>query len=395
MTHVTHYRHRDKIFAYGPYVREINVWCDLFPEVMIAAPCKDGLPPGDGLAISRANVNLRPIPASGGDSLAAKLQQLVLLPRIVWLLCLALYRTSAVHVRCPGNLGLLGVILAPCFSNKLIAKYAGQWSGFPEEAWSVRLQRYLLGSRWWRGIVTVYGNWPNQPPHVIPFFTSVMTAAHIRQAKEIASRKVPQSPLSILFVGRLSKNKNADVLIKAVANLAQRDVAVRCDIVGDGEQNEQLRELVARLDLKTCVHFAGAINFEQVFDFYDRSQVLVLASDTEGWPKAIAEAMACGLVCVGSDRGLVPWMLGEGRGFVVPARDIDSLTNTLERIATSPDQQVDVSRRAAEFSQRYSLETLRDALRELLSEHWDVDMNNSNPTKPKRDCNTNRRVTIS
>ncbi|MFG0262384.1 MAG: glycosyltransferase family 4 protein [Novipirellula sp. JB048] len=317
----------------------------------------------------------------------AKLRQATLLPRIVWRLFLALRWSDAVHVRCPGNLGLLGVIFAPCFSNKLVAKYAGQWNGFPGEAWSVRLQRYLLGSRWWRGIVTVYGDWPNQPAHVIPFFTSVMTVKHIERARAIALHKHPQPCFSILFVGRLSKNKNVDVLIDAIANLVRNDVTVRCDIVGDGAQRQQLEEQVSRLGLENCVHFAGAVDFDQVFEFYNRSQVLVLASDTEGWPKSIAEAMACGLVCVGSNRGLVPWMLGEGRGFVIPARDVGSLENTLLKIAKSPDQLEQISQRAAEFSQRYSLETLRDALRTLLSEHWHVNMENDKPTlTPRMDC---------
>ncbi len=395
VTHVTHYRHEGKIFAYGPYAREINIWCDLFTDVMIAAPCKVGPPPGDGVAISRANIELRSIPASGGESIRAKLWQLILLPRIVGLLIFAMRATDAVHVRCPGNLGLLGVILAPCFCSKLIAKYAGQWNGFPGESWSVRLQRHLLGSRWWRGIVTVYGDWPNQPPHVIPFFTSVMTAEQVDRAKEIAARKTAQQTLSLLFVGRLSKSKNVDVLIEAVARLKQADIRVHCDIVGDGAQRRQLGEQVQRLKLEECVHFAGAIDFDQVFDFYDRSQVLVLASDTEGWPKAIAEAMACGLVCVGSDRGLVPWMLGKGRGFVVPARDVDALTSTLRELALSPVERIEISKRAATFSQRYSLETLREALRKLLTEHWHVNMNEVMPTKRNSDPCIKQQATVS
>ena len=185
------------------------------------------------------------------------------------------------------------------------------------------------------------------------------------------------------------------MLIEAVARLKQADIRVHCDIVGDGAQRRQLGEQVQRLKLEECVHFAGAIDFDQVFDFYDRSQVLVLASDTEGWPKAIAEAMACGLVCVGSDRGLVPWMLGKGRGFVVPARDVDALTSTLRELALSPVERIEISKRAATFSQRYSLETLREALRKLLTEHWHVNMNEVMPTKRNSDPCIKQQETVS
>ncbi len=55
----------------------------------------------------------------------------LLLPPMIWQLIACLRRADAVHVRCPGNLGLLGVLIAPLFSRRLIAKYAGQWTGYP------------------------------------------------------------------------------------------------------------------------------------------------------------------------------------------------------------------------------------------------------------------------
>ncbi|MFK8111693.1 MAG: hypothetical protein AB8B91_05810, partial [Rubripirellula sp.] len=194
ITHVPHYRSDGELHAYGPYVREINVWCDLFPQVTIAAPCYDQPPQGDGLAFSRDNLSVFPIAESGGETIWAKLYQLCVLPWIVARLCFAMWRADAIHVRCPGNLGLLGVALGPIFCNKLVAKYAGQWNGFPGESRTVTLQRWLLGSRWWRGTVTVYGDWPGQRDHVVSFFTSVMTTEQIQRAKEIAARPKPPEP---------------------------------------------------------------------------------------------------------------------------------------------------------------------------------------------------------
>lgn len=362
--------------AYGPYVREIDIWCDLFPEVVIAGPGRRGEPDSDGLAFSRSNLSLSPIPESGGETLAAKLRQLIILPWVVAKLCFAMWRADAIHVRCPGNLGLLGTILSPIFSKRLIAKYAGQWNGFPNERWSVRLQRRLLKSRWWRGIVTVYGEWPDQPDHVIPFFTSVMTPEQIESAKRIAAMR-RNEPVSIVFVGRLSREKNVDVLLQSVAALKQRGIEATCTIVGHGAEQENLQRLSADLEVNHLVHFAGGVDFDQVFDFYSRATVLVLASETEGWPKVIAEAMACGLVCVGSDRGLVPWMLSENRGFVVTPRDVDGLTDTLQQVFESPQMAQDVSEQAAMFGQQYSLESLKQALADLMSTRWETPVGSS------------------
>ena len=395
VTHVPHYRQGNTISAYGPYVREMNVWCDLFPEVVIAGPCQHGAADSDGLPFSRENVSIVPIPQSGGESFGSKLWQICLLPWIVLRLSLAMWKADAVHVRCPGNLGLLGVILAPVFCNRLVAKYAGQWNGFPGEWWSVRLQRRLLASRWWRGIVTVYGEWPDQPDHVIPFFTSVMTPQQVNTAKRIAIASRPET-FSIVFVGRLSREKNVDILIQSVSQLAQQGITARCTIVGHGAEQDALKELANRLGIADNIDFVGGVEFDRVFDYYSQAHVLVLASETEGWPKVIAEAMACGLVCVGSNRGLVPWMLSEERGFVVTPRDVDDLTGVLRELSSSPQLCRDTAQRAAAFGQQYSLDSLRDALGALLSESWQTPIGPSDsadePCPNTTDAMSDRKV---
>ena len=267
VSHVAHVRDQGKLYAYGPYVRELDVWCDLFPEVVIAAPCEDGAAEGDRIAFSRSNLKITPIPASGGHTWGAKLKQFILLPWIVAKLCIAMASADAIHVRCPGNLGLLGVLLGPLFSKRLVAKYAGQWTGYPGEARTVRWQRRLLASRWWKGVVTVYGEWPDQPSHVVPFFTSVMTRDHLDRARAISAQDKSKYPFTIAFVGRLSSAKNVDVLIEAVARLSQDGIDARCHIVGQGEQAAALESLVQQRSLQERVRFAGGVEFERVFDF--------------------------------------------------------------------------------------------------------------------------------
>ena len=217
VSHVVHYRHGGTVHAYAPYAREIEMWAGLFPEVRIAAPCEDGPPPGDAAPIDRSNVKMDPQPRTGGDSFGAKVKQALLLPVLAASLARALCKADAVHVRCPGNLGLLGVLMAPLFSRRLIAKYAGQWNGFPGEARTVRLQRAILRSGWWKGPVTVYGSWSDQPPWIVPFFTSVLDREQIERARRSASGRAPNGRPRVLFVGRLSRAKNVDALLDALA----------------------------------------------------------------------------------------------------------------------------------------------------------------------------------
>jgi hypothetical protein len=134
VSHVTHYQHGSSICAYGPYAREIDIWADLFAEVVIAAPLRSGeIPPGDCLPLTRKNISIVAQKETGGNNLSAKVAQILALPALISGLTAVMRRADAIHVRCPGNLGLLGLILAPLFSRRLIAKFAGQWNGYPGE----------------------------------------------------------------------------------------------------------------------------------------------------------------------------------------------------------------------------------------------------------------------
>jgi glycosyltransferase involved in cell wall biosynthesis len=369
-----HYRHGGRLSAYGPYAREIDVWADLFPRVHIAAPCRAESPPGDCLPFTRQNVEVVPQLETGGDNVSAKAVQVLLLPLLVFGLCRAMWRADAIHVRCPGNLGLLAILLAPLFSRRRVAKYAGQWCGYEGEPWTGRLQRALLRSKWWGAPVTVYGRWPGEPPHVVPFFTSILTDEQVTRARAAAGRKRFGNAPRVLYVGRLYEGKNVDVLLDALGTLKVEGLELRCDIVGEGHLRAQLEGRAARLGLQDSVAFAGGVEFERVLDAYERADVLVLASENEGWPKAVAEGMAFGLVCVGSDTGFVPEMLSEGRGLVVPPGDAAALARALRRIGDSPEECTRMSERASAWAQRYSLEGLREALRELFAAHWQVSL---------------------
>jgi glycosyltransferase involved in cell wall biosynthesis len=369
-----HYVHDGRVFGYAPYAREIDVWADLFREVIVAAPCRTSAPPPDCVEFTRPNISVRPLPETGGETAAAKLTQIFMRPALSFDLCRAMRRADAIQVRCPGNLGLLGVMIAPLFSRRLVARYTGQWTGYSGEPFAWRMQRAMLKSEWWRGPVTVYGEWPKQPPHIEPFFNAALDDRQLQRARGSAGRRATgfaESKVArVLYVGRLSESKNAGAVVDAIAQLKNRGLQVECDLVGEGPERAWLERLVETLGIGDRVHFAGGVDFDRVLDFYEKADVLALISETEGWPKAIAEAMAFGLICIGSDRGLIPTMLGDGRGIVVPPGDAQALASAIERFVEAPDDFAEMSRRAAEWGRQYSLEGMKQAIGRLLCKHW-------------------------
>lgn len=373
---VNHYRHEGKLYSYSPYAREIDIWADLFSEVWIAGTCLDEIPPGDCTPFTRSNIRVLPVTEAGGDGFKAKLRQLFILPKIIWQLAGYMRRADAIHARCPCDLGLLGTVMGPIFSRRLIAKYATQWLPYDGEPWTWRLQRRILRSSWWCGPTTVYGKWPDQPEKIIPFFTSMLTYEQIHRAQISAARPRDPNVFRILFVGRLSSAKNVDVLLRAISML-KTEREIECHIVGEGPERAKLEKLATELGIGKLIKFIGGIGFDHVLDFYEKAEALVLASDVEGWPKAIAEGMAFGLVCIGTERGMMPQMLGDERGLLVPARDAEALAVALQRVVENPNESRAMAARAALWAQKYSLDGLREALRNLMDESWEVSIPNS------------------
>lgn len=372
VSHVLHYKHAGKLYAYGPYAREIDIWADLFPHVAIAAPYREAVPPGDCLAFTRANISMRPQLETGGKTRAAKAKQVLLLPALIWGLAKAMREADAIHVRFPANLGLLGALLAPVFSPYLVAKWAGQWNTYAGERFVLRAQRFLLRSRWWRGVVTVYGKWENEPPHIISFFTSMMTERQVRRAIEVADEKKIGAPLRVLFSGRLAPEKRVDALLRAVKLARDINVDLELVLVGDGSEGERLKALAKDLNIENRVRFVGALPFDESLNWYEWAHCLVLPSiNSEGFPKVVAEAMCHGLICIAVNHGQVPTML-KGRGMLLEKGTPEEIAVGLGRIARSPGEFEPLMKEASLWSRQFSLESLRRALAELLSEKWNV-----------------------
>ena len=372
VSHVHHYEHEGRLAAYGPYAREIDVWADLFDTVVIAAPLRRRAFPGDSVPFTRTNISMCPQRDAGGDTFLAKLGLLPAIP--LWAVGLgrAMLTTDAVHVRCPGNLGLIGTALAPLFSRYLVAKYAGQWNGYDGESISTRLQRLLLRSSWWRGPVTVYGDWPDQPAHVVSFFTSMMTAAQVERAVQIAADKRIELPLRVLFSGTLETRKRVGALIEAVRLLVAEGVPIELAIVGDGPQGAALRARAGDLVARGAVTFVGALPYDDSLRWFEWAHALVLPSQhSEGWPKVVAEGMCHGVLCIGVAHGQLPRML-TGRGVMLATGSPEEIAGALRDAANDPDRHRPAMQAASAWARQFSLDGLRNALADLLASRWNV-----------------------
>ncbi len=140
-------------------------------------------------------------------------------------------------------------------------------------------------------------------------------------------------PKTLIFVGRLSKEKRIDRLLKAWASLKEHHVEWQLRIVGDGSERKALQQLAADLNVEPSVHWA--LWSDDVWSALSSSQAYCLVSDYEGFPQSMLEAMASGLPVSVLDcsPAIRQTITHEVNGLVIPSED--RIANTLQRILSS------------------------------------------------------------
>ena len=140
-------------------------------------------------------------------------------------------------------------------------------------------------------------------------------------------------PLRIGVLSRLVPIKNVGVLIEACACLSKAGNDVQVEILGTGPSEAELRRLAAKLGIDEKMRFLGWQ--QNVRPHIASWHMLAMPSLEEGLPMAVLEAMACGRAVIASDVGGLSEMVVNGvTGRLVPAGDVDALTNCLAELNT-------------------------------------------------------------
>jgi glycosyltransferase involved in cell wall biosynthesis len=172
--------------------------------------------------------------------------------------------------------------------------------------------------------------------------------------------KFRTSPIRIVFVGRLDKQKAPEQLIRAFAQLPDK-TKVKAEVVmaGGGPKMSALEKLIADRDLHSRVKLLGNVPREEVWCLLRSSHIFVLPSNWEGLPLTILEAMASSMAVVASDVGGVKETIGGGAGVLIKRGDQKALCNTLEDLIAHPEKTEELARTAfAKVKKDFGLERM-------------------------------------
>lgn len=183
-------------------------------------------------------------------------------------------------------------------------------------------------------------------------------------------------PPRVVMVARFEEQKDHQTLLKALAQLV--DLPWKLELVGDGPLRHDMEMLAQSLGIRQRVEFAGAV--DNVAERLARSQIFVLTSRWEGFPRSILEAMRARLPVIASLVGGVAESVLDGvTGFVVPRGDVEAVKHRLEMLLRNPKLRKDMGYKARQrFEQEFTFDrmfgrtvaTYREVLAEAKATHF-------------------------
>lgn len=175
----------------------------------------------------------------------------------------------------------------------------------------------------------------------------------------------------LLFVGRLGREKNVELLLRALWHT--HHPCIRLVIAGDGPHREYLESLVDELDLRSRVTFLGYLQGAQTVAAYHLAHAFAFASTTETQGLVIGEAMAAGLPVIAVEDHAVEDFVVNGRtGIVAPGRPED-LAHAFDELMGNDDRREALAaaslERSAHFSIERQAERLEEAYERAIADH--------------------------
>ncbi len=174
---------------------------------------------------------------------------------------------------------------------------------------------------------------------------------------------------TLLAMGRVEPYKRIELIVQAIGRLRQRIPEVRLIVVGGGTGLEGVRAEVRRLGLQAQVTCTGAVSEQEKLQYLQTSDVMLNASEKEGWGLTVLEAAACGVPSVVSDvPGLRDAVRHDRTGLLVPHGDVEALAEAAAELLRDVNRRRRLGRAARAWAERFSWDAVAEATAQHIEE---------------------------
>ncbi|HCR18428.1 MAG TPA: hypothetical protein DIU35_13185 [Candidatus Latescibacteria bacterium] len=283
-----------------------------------------------------------------------------------------------IHCHQLSSSGLLGGMCARLLRKPIVAKAA--CGGENGDVWNLqrmRLQKVLKALLWRVDLFVCLSSqieneilewFGTAPDHIVQFpnFVNIemFKPSSTKQKTEMRHRLMLRSKLQVLFVGRLDYIKGVDTLLDCWEGVVARCPEAHLVILGTGELRQDLERTRLNCGLRDSVSFRGRV--DNVKDYLQAADLLVLPSLAEGMPNVVLEAMACGLPVVATDiPGTREAVENRVTGILVEPRNRQALVSAVVKLLEDSNLREAIgSNGRAQAERRFNLSSIGERYRE-------------------------------
>jgi glycosyltransferase involved in cell wall biosynthesis len=187
---------------------------------------------------------------------------------------------------------------------------------------------------------------------------------YFRTVNKIIQNQPNTQIVELIFVGQLIERKGVMDLLGAIKIISKSNHLFHLTIIGTGELELLLQEFINKNQLQNTVTLLGVINSENIINYIEKADLLILPSVFDGWGMVINEALQCHVPVIVSDQcGAKELVKHNKSGLIFQHNNVESLTENIEKFLNlSLNERTEMKRFAAEAGKKISIPVISDYL---------------------------------
>lgn len=357
----------------GGFPFQMRAISELFDSTTLLVPCAEQGNTAGETALGGHEFKVVPLAELHGTFWRRKLNVPFWLLRNLGRIVREFVRADAVHAPIPGDVGTIGMLLAWMFGKRLFVRYCGNWNRIETPA--ERFWKWFMEhARSQRFVMLATGGAEKPPssknPGVRWIFSTSLTKQELDEVGKV--RSAPRDgALKMVISCRQEPKKGTEVVIQSLPLLTQRFPGVTLDVIGDGASLKNHIEEAKALGVADKIRFHRQVNHERVMEILGSADLFCFpTTSSEGFSKAVLEALACGLPVISTRVSVLPQLIGTGCGVLLQEATPHHLAKAIEQIFDKPDLYDAMSRQALQTAGDYSLESWRDEIGRHCEAAW-------------------------
>ena len=277
-------------------------------------------------------------------------------------------QADIVHAPIPGDIGTIGMLLALLWRKPVFVRYCGNWfvqHTTAEHFWRWFMQRFAGG----RNVMLATGGAAESPSAQNPNVHWIFSTSLLQRELTACSRR-RESPASdsarLIIVCRQERGKGIETVIESLPLVLQTFPGATLDVVGDGAELSNFKQLAIAHKVASQVSFHGKVDHARVLCLLQQADLFCYPTASEGFPKAVLEALACGLPVVTTRVSVLPKLIDTGSGLLLKEVSPEGLAQAVVECLSDAERYRSMSARAIETASEYSLERWRDTIGDFL-----------------------------